>query len=103
MLVVYFFFFFHAEDGIRDGHVTGVQTCALPIFLLALRPDRLAWLGVENRDVDVDGEPGHLRALHQVGRLAVRADPPVRRLYHGILTPSCATWPCSPHRLRTPL
>src|SRR5439155_9135211 len=27
-----FFFFFQAEDGIRDGHVTGVQTCALPIF-----------------------------------------------------------------------
>src|SRR5438876_6101921 len=25
------FFFFHAEDGIRDGRVTGVQTCALPI------------------------------------------------------------------------
>src|SRR5690606_40139278 len=25
-------FFFHAEDGIRDFHVTGVQTCALPIF-----------------------------------------------------------------------
>src|SRR5689334_15074127 len=24
-------FFFHAEDGIRDGTVTGVQTCALPI------------------------------------------------------------------------
>src|SRR5690625_6133662 len=28
-----FFFFFQAEDGIRDGHVTGVQTCALPISL----------------------------------------------------------------------
>src|SRR5437870_13317232 len=27
-----FFFFFQAEDGIRDGHVTGVQTCALPIW-----------------------------------------------------------------------
>src|SRR5207253_8203408 len=27
-----YFFFFQAEDGIRDGHVTGVQTCALPIF-----------------------------------------------------------------------
>src|SRR5438876_6788205 len=27
-----FVFFFHAEDGIRDGRVTGVQTCALPIF-----------------------------------------------------------------------
>src|SRR5436309_9905746 len=28
---VLFFFFFQAEDGIRDFHVTGVQTCALPI------------------------------------------------------------------------
>src|SRR5690606_39579560 len=27
-----FFFFFQAEDGIRDFHVTGVQTCALPIL-----------------------------------------------------------------------
>src|SRR5690625_4775388 len=27
-------FFFQAEDGIRDGHVTGVQTCALPIFII---------------------------------------------------------------------
>src|SRR5690606_40780252 len=27
-----FFFFFQAEDGIRDFHVTGVQTCALPIY-----------------------------------------------------------------------
>src|SRR5439155_14784605 len=26
------FFFFQAEDGIRVGHVTGVQTCALPIL-----------------------------------------------------------------------
>src|SRR2546430_7438037 len=30
--VVLFFFFFQAEDGIRDLTVTGVQTCALPIF-----------------------------------------------------------------------
>src|SRR5690606_39901230 len=28
----FIFFFFPAEDGIRDFHVTGVQTCALPIF-----------------------------------------------------------------------
>src|SRR6266540_343723 len=27
-----FFFFFQAEDGIRDRDVTGVQTCALPIW-----------------------------------------------------------------------
>src|SRR5438309_12112729 len=26
------YFFFQAEDGIRDGTVTGVQTCALPIY-----------------------------------------------------------------------
>src|SRR5437879_12872248 len=41
-------FFFQAEDGIRDTSVTGVQTCALPIFLTSrpmqryesdLRPD----------------------------------------------------------------
>src|SRR6266702_4893156 len=30
-MIFHFFFFFQAEDGIRDGHVTGVQTCALPI------------------------------------------------------------------------
>src|ERR1017187_4470715 len=28
----WFFFFFQAEDGIRDTSVTGVQTCALPIY-----------------------------------------------------------------------
>src|SRR2546425_9268338 len=28
---IYYFFFFQAEDGIRDKLVTGVQTCALPI------------------------------------------------------------------------
>jgi len=30
-LLVFVFFFFQAEDGIRDVAVTGVQTCALPI------------------------------------------------------------------------
>src|SRR5690606_39596876 len=40
-------FFFQAEDGIRDFHVTGVQTCALPISVeLALRPSALAEPGV---------------------------------------------------------
>ena len=31
--ILKFFFFFQAEDGIRDDLVTGVQTCALPICL----------------------------------------------------------------------
>src|SRR2546422_10210724 len=36
------FFFFQAEDGIRDVAVTGVQTCALPISQLAARHDVVA-------------------------------------------------------------
>src|SRR2546429_1703148 len=34
------FFFFQAEDGIRDVAVTGVQTCALPICPKELQPER---------------------------------------------------------------
>src|ERR1022692_3584769 len=33
-LFLVFFFFFQAEDGIRDYKVTGVQTCALPIWIV---------------------------------------------------------------------
>ena len=43
-----FFFFFQAEDGIRDHCVTGVQTCALPIWLtggLAVVADGLVYPG----------------------------------------------------------
>src|SRR5690349_21935735 len=36
VIFVVFFFFFQAEDGIRDLYVTGVQTCALPISSEAL-------------------------------------------------------------------
>src|SRR5256885_16708774 len=35
------FFFFQAEDGIRDYKVTGVQTCALPICVIAETADRV--------------------------------------------------------------
>src|SRR5690625_6201164 len=35
-------FFFQAEDGIRDGHVTGVQTCALPIWATTVSTQVLA-------------------------------------------------------------
>src|SRR5690606_8203670 len=34
--LIVLFFFFQAEDGIRDFHVTGVQTCALPILIWAV-------------------------------------------------------------------
>src|SRR2546425_8126850 len=36
----FFFFFFQAEDGIRDKLVTGVQTCALPISLPFVQSQR---------------------------------------------------------------
>src|SRR5256885_2880315 len=41
--VVVYFFFFQAEDGIRDYKVTGVQTCALPICHLAV-----VWVGYDS-------------------------------------------------------
>src|SRR5690606_6180106 len=40
------FFFFQAEDGIRDFHVTGVQTCALPILV---RHDEKYIFGLSHR------------------------------------------------------
>src|SRR5256886_4122504 len=45
---LFFFFFFQAEDGIRDLTVTGVQTCALPIF----DPKRIA--GIQSNRSLVD-------------------------------------------------
>src|SRR2546427_12297780 len=36
-VVLFIFFFFQAEDGIRDLTVTGVQTCALPISLRTMQ------------------------------------------------------------------
>src|SRR5439155_12626461 len=41
-------FFFQAEDGIRDGHVTGVQTCALPICLNPFE-DMLGFLSADKQ------------------------------------------------------
>src|SRR5215471_3437080 len=38
------FFFFQAEDGIRDLYVTGVQTCALPISAAWTRRASRSWL-----------------------------------------------------------
>src|SRR5256885_10698796 len=40
VLALSVFFFFQAEDGIRDYKVTGVQTCALPIFARAKHHQR---------------------------------------------------------------
>src|SRR5207244_5442759 len=57
-------FFFQAEDGIRDDLVTGVQTCALPIYF---RPG-----GVEDLDLE--------RVSGLGGRRGVAVDPQVERV-----------------------
>src|SRR3989440_3434637 len=60
---LFFFFFFQAEDGIRDLIVTGVQTCALPIYP---RGGRL-------RAPDPENDPGD--GAPPLGR---PGDPPLR-------------------------
>src|SRR5699024_4635975 len=60
--VPFLFFFFQAEDGIRDRNVTGVQTCALPIWPVAAALERVgrqvdaacARALEQGRPVDVD-------------------------------------------------
>src|SRR5262249_56646619 len=50
------FFFFQAEDGIRDWSVTGVQTCALPICAVALHDFAPLDLERERQDAVFDRE-----------------------------------------------
>src|SRR3712207_4196683 len=52
MGVVFVFFFFQAEDGIRDIGVTGVQTCALPISTAALTSWTSAVLLTDRRTME---------------------------------------------------
>src|SRR5438445_4956017 len=63
-------FFFQAEDGIRDIGVTGVQTCALPIFAKAVRTERFAEAAQRGR-------------AHPFG--AVEGDGPARQVQPGAL------------------
>src|SRR5256885_9697538 len=60
----FIFFFFQAEDGIRDYKVTGVQTCALPIFKTVF---------VTGGDRDARDEGGGPVAL---GRVLGGSEPP---------------------------
>src|SRR2546430_3016303 len=54
---VVLFFFFQAEDGIRDLTVTGVQTCALPILRSSRCPCRVTILGVKDIDwIEAEGD-----------------------------------------------
>src|SRR5690606_35799948 len=76
------FFFFQAEDGIRDFHVTGVQTCALPIFQvldisLLNAPYHIGYIKPNGftRDVVVQGRFAFIAASHEGVVVADIADP----------------------------
>src|SRR5690349_22185255 len=51
---LFFFFFFQAEDGIRDLYVTGVQTCALPISTII---NRLLASSMDSRETSSNFPP----------------------------------------------
>src|SRR5256885_14338675 len=67
---MYVFFFFQAEDGIRDYKVTGVQTCALPIYGHAAPAQPCAQEGVLRAEVGkppgVRGENAEIFSLRQL-------------------------------------
>src|SRR5690606_39977186 len=54
-IFIFSFFFFQAEDGIRDFHVTGVQTCALPIS------EVFGWTGSQVNMLKVRGAASSVR------------------------------------------
>src|SRR5690606_3505018 len=55
--------FFQAEDGIRDFHVTGVQTCALPILHLAHTCRYNGGEAVPCETLDLQAEVEHVKAV----------------------------------------
>src|SRR5256885_1004202 len=65
-IYIFFFFFFQAEDGIRDYKVTGVQTCALPISAGQGGPE----FAVRLRDC---GQPLGRELEHEALRVAAHA------------------------------
>src|SRR5215469_17564201 len=80
----YFFFFFQAEDGIRDLYVTGVQTCALPIY--ARRLGSQVGHGRVQGDRDPRGQDGPCRA--ERGRNPARGGEQLVDLRLGVAGPA---------------
>src|SRR6266478_9287243 len=61
---MFFFFFFQAEDGIRDLTVTGVQTCALPIWVAGIFLDEA---GYDFTAVTRERQNTAVRIIHELG------------------------------------
>src|SRR5690625_7698057 len=71
-------FFFQAEDGIRDGHVTGVQTCALPICgvfaVMFIYPFFEAWLLKDKREHHILDRPRNNPTRTAIGVAGIRSE-----------------------------
>src|SRR6266446_8071579 len=72
MSLLFFFFFFQAEDGIRDYKVNGVQTCALPIWAAG---NENVWYGNEPQGTS-DGTGVFEIVGLRPGRVALQARHP---------------------------
>src|SRR5690349_3295782 len=94
------FFFFQAEDGIRDLYVTGVQTCALPIsvpveegFLTAVAPASTAYDGVNEYYPNekeyiyaiADALREEYQAIHKAGLLLQVDDAVLANMYDDLV------------------
>src|SRR2546430_8995196 len=79
--VLVFFFFFQAEDGIRDLTVTGVQTCALPIYDREAGGRDHGVQGLESAGADAPARDSHRSprvAQRRTGSPAAGSPPRVR-------------------------
>src|SRR2546430_11166937 len=74
------FFFFQAEDGIRDLTVTGVQTCALPIYDLELQFQQALLPGKSGAELPRGAVGARLEALVPPAALAAARDRKSTRL-----------------------
>src|SRR5256885_1213468 len=66
------FFFFQAEDGIRDYKVTGVQTCALPIYLITREFG--SWVFIGELLLNLELEPEETGVADQCGSCTLCID-----------------------------
>src|SRR2546422_9933259 len=90
--VMLFFFFFQAEDGIRDVAVTGVQTCALPISQAGNRSNDLPTYGSDSERWNHHGHRGR-QELSWARRQAVSENSLRFPCFPALKSWS---WPCPP-------
>src|SRR5256885_16468684 len=78
------FFFFQAEDGIRDYKVTGVQTCALPISLTEFLSDGISLLETDLLEISDTGKENvdDIAVFKERYRFAFPAETPPSNFSH---------------------